>query len=376
MTGLLAAAARAGLPCRARPTLPVLSAGVLPFSGGDALVYGQPISSEGGLDAVRPLMGVCPQFDVLWSELTGREHLTIYGHIKGLPFTQVGQQASQLLGRVKLGHAAQQRSGSYSGGMKRRLSVALALLGDPKIVYLDEPTTGMDPISRRYVWDIIQDAKKGRAIVLTTHSMEEADVLGDRIGIMARGRLQAIGNSIRLKQKFGSGYQLTVHAATPRNAAYSALSAVEQIELAARISNIKQFFRHGLAAEPVDESRTLLRYLIGRAQEGQLVSFLSQLEQQSQQLGVDDIQASLSSLEEVFLNIAKRAELEAAAVSGNSLVSVELPDGSGELLVPLGHEEASHPSGDGRRYKVKWVQDDAGRLVVLDCVMMADDQQH
>lgn len=70
--------------------------------------------------------------------------------------------------------------------MKRRLSVAIALLGDPKIVYLDEPTTGMDPISRRYVWDIIQDAKIGRAIVLTTHSMEEADILGDRIAIMAK----------------------------------------------------------------------------------------------------------------------------------------------------------------------------------------------
>jgi ABC-type multidrug transport system ATPase subunit len=92
--------------------------------------------------------------------------------------------------------------------MKRRLSVAMALLGDPKIVYLDEPTTGMDPISRRYVWDIIEAAKKGRAIILTTHSMEEADILGDRVAIMARGNIRALGTSIRLKQRFGAGYQV------------------------------------------------------------------------------------------------------------------------------------------------------------------------
>jgi ABC-type dipeptide/oligopeptide/nickel transport system ATPase component len=169
---------------------------VLPFSGGDALIYGEAISSEGGLDRVRPVMGVCPQFDVLWSELTGEEHLRIYGHVKGVRYSevprggmwtanalgqarrgprrcarlgapnavtallqtltlsppqllpppaslQVRSQAAELLEKVKLTYAAAVRSGSYSGGMKRRLSVAIALLGDPRIVYLDEPTTGM-----------------------------------------------------------------------------------------------------------------------------------------------------------------------------------------------------------------------------------------
>ena len=113
--------------------------------------------------------------------------------------------------QVNLTYAAQQRAGSFSGGMKRRLSVACALLGDPKLVFLDEPTTGMDPVSRRQVWDIIERAKQGRAIILTTHSMEEADILGDRIAIMARGNLRCLGTSLRLKQKFGAGYQ--VHSA-------------------------------------------------------------------------------------------------------------------------------------------------------------------
>lgn len=110
--------------------------------------------------------------------------------------------------QVNLTYAAQQRAGSFSGGMKRRLSVACALLGDPKLVFLDEPTTGMDPVSRRQVWDIIERAKQGRAIILTTHSMEEADILGDRIAIMARGNLRCLGTSLRLKQKFGAGYQV------------------------------------------------------------------------------------------------------------------------------------------------------------------------
>ena len=88
-----------------------------------------------------------------------------------------------------------------------------------RVVYIagqslqDEPTTGMDPISRRYVWDIIEEVKRSRAVVLTTHSMEEADILGDRIGIMARGELRCLGNSTRLKQRFGAGYQLSISVA-------------------------------------------------------------------------------------------------------------------------------------------------------------------
>lgn len=143
------------------------------------------------------------------------------------------QISSKLLEDVKLSEASHMRSSSYSGGMKRRLSVAVALIGDPKLVILDEPvckrkfslygqptiyviclcillhnlqTSGMDPITRRHVWDIIGEAKKERAIVLTTHSMEEADILSDKIGIMAKGRLRCIGTSIRLKSKFGTGF--------------------------------------------------------------------------------------------------------------------------------------------------------------------------
>ena len=86
------------------------------------------------------------------------------------------------------------QAGKYSGGMKRRLSVAISLIGDPLVVYLDEPSTGLDPASRRNLWDVIKQGKQGRAIILTTHSMEEAEVLCDRLGIFVDGALKVIGN--------------------------------------------------------------------------------------------------------------------------------------------------------------------------------------
>ena len=111
---------------------------------------------------------------------------------------------------VRLSDAADRCAGTFSGGMRRRLSVAIALIGNPQVVFLDEPTTGMDPINRRHVWDVVEAAKQDRCVVLTTHSMEEADILGDTIAIMAKGRLRCLGSTVRLKTRFGAGYKLSI----------------------------------------------------------------------------------------------------------------------------------------------------------------------
>ncbi|GLI66002.1 hypothetical protein VaNZ11_009613 [Volvox africanus] len=364
--------------------------GAIPPTGGEALVYEEPISHPGGLDRIRAQMGVCPQFDILWNELNGSEHLSIYGHVKGLPRRKVASDVATLLEKVKLTYAADQRAGAYSGGMKRRLSVAIALLGDPRIVYLDEPTTGMDPISRRYVWDIIQESKAGRAIILTTHSMEEADILGDRIAIMARGKLRCVGTSLRLKQRFGSGYTLSVSVvsvakaassgragrapghqglATPPAAAAAAgvtevaepttPAAVEQ-----RVAGVKRFFQDRLGLAPVDESKAYMHYLISRDKEPQLNSFLAELEARRDSLGITDVQLSLTSLEEVFLNIARKAEMEAATASGHASVKHTMDDGT-RLQIPMGAELVAHPVTKVM-YQVRWGTDEAGRLVILD----------
>jgi ABC-type multidrug transport system ATPase subunit len=159
---------------------------------------------------IQAVMGICPQFDILWNELTGEEHLYLFAGLRDTPKEEMESEVSRLLKEVALEDSAHVRSASYSGGMKRRLSVAVSLIGNPKIVFLDEPTTGMDPVSRRQVWNIIERAKKDKVIILTTHSMEEADVLGDKIGIMAKGKLSVIGSSLHLKQKFGAGYHVSV----------------------------------------------------------------------------------------------------------------------------------------------------------------------
>jgi len=102
------------------------------------------------------------------------------------------------------------QAGTFSGGMKRRLSMAIAFIGDPKIVFLDEPTTGMDPKNRRYIWELIQKMKEGRVVILTTHAMEEADILSDRIAVISEGSLRCVGTGLYLKNRYGDGYRLTV----------------------------------------------------------------------------------------------------------------------------------------------------------------------
>ncbi|KAG2649453.1 hypothetical protein PVAP13_1NG102200 [Panicum virgatum] len=160
-------------------------------------------------------IGVCPQFDLLWETLTGREHLMFYGRLKNLRCAALDRAVEQSLKSVRLfdGGAADKRVAEYSGGMKRRLSVAISLIGDPKVVYMDEPSSGLDPSSRRALWNAVMSAKQNRAIILTMHSMEEAEALCDRIGIMVNGSLQCIGNSKEMRSKYGGTYVLTVTTA-------------------------------------------------------------------------------------------------------------------------------------------------------------------
>ncbi|XP_078158441.1 ABC transporter A family member 2-like [Carex rostrata] len=279
--------------------------GITPITGGDALIYGNSVRSSVGMANIRRLIGVCPQFDILWDALTAEENLALFASIKGLPPSETKTVVKKLLVDVKLAHAAHFRAGSFSGGMKRRLSVAISLIGDPKLVFLDEPTTGMDPITRRHVWDIIEDAKKGRAIVLTTHSMEEADILSDRIAIMAKGKFRCIGTSIRLKSRFGTGYIANVNF----SAHMHGQGSIDDPHL----GPVKRFFYERLGVKPKEENKAFLTFVIPRDKEALLTSFFAELEERESEFGISDIQLGLTTLEEVFLNIAKQAEAEAEA---------------------------------------------------------------
>ncbi|XP_020205731.1 ABC transporter A family member 8 [Cajanus cajan] len=179
-------------------------------TSGTAFVQGLDIRTH--MDGIYTSMGVCPQHDLLWESLTGREHLLFYGRLKNLKGSALTQAVEESLKSVNLfyGGVADKQAGKYSGGMKRRLSVAISLIGDPRVVYMDEPSTGLDPASRKNLWNVVKRAKQDRAIILTTHSMEEAEVLCDRLGIFADGSLQCIGNPKELKARYGGTYVFTM----------------------------------------------------------------------------------------------------------------------------------------------------------------------
>ncbi|ESQ29594.1 hypothetical protein EUTSA_v10023276mg [Eutrema salsugineum] len=184
--------------------------GLLKPSSGTALVQGLDICND--MNKVYTSMGVCPQHDLLWETLTGREHLLFYGRLKNIKGSDLTEAVEESLKSVSLfdGGVADKPAGNYSGGMKRRLSVAISLIGNPKVVYLDEPSTGLDPASRKNLWNVIKRAKQNTAIILTTHSMEEAEFLCDRLGIFVDGGLQCIGNSKELKSRYGGSYVFTM----------------------------------------------------------------------------------------------------------------------------------------------------------------------
>ncbi|CAN0901622.1 ABC transporter A family member 7 [Linum grandiflorum] len=179
-------------------------------TSGTAYVQGLDIRTH--MDYVYTNIGVCPQHDLLWETLTGREHLLFYGRLKNLKGSVLTRAVEDSLRSLNLfnGGVADKQAGKYSGGMKRRLSVAISLIGDPKVVYMDEPSTGLDPASRSCLWNVLKRAKQDRAIILTTHSMEEAEALCDRLGIFVDGGLQCIGNPKELKARYGETYVFTM----------------------------------------------------------------------------------------------------------------------------------------------------------------------
>ena len=186
-----------------------------PPTSGDATLAGFSVSREP--EKTRRRVGYCPQFDAHFTNMTGREHVELYASIKGVPSDMVKEASAMKLAEVGLSEEDSDRlSAGYSGGMKRRLSLACATIGQPQIVFLDECSTGVDPVARREIWQMISDIVTGgnvppeerTSVILTTHSMEECEALCPRIAIMAGGKLRCLGSAQRLKSKFGQGYQV------------------------------------------------------------------------------------------------------------------------------------------------------------------------
>ncbi|KAK1277195.1 ABC transporter A family member 1 [Acorus gramineus] len=191
-------------------TLSMLTGEESPTSG-TAYIFGKDILEHP--KAARQNIGYCPQFDALLEFLTVQEHLELYARIKGVPEIRVKDVVDEKLIEFDLWKHSNKPSYSLSGGNKRKLSVAIAMIGDPPIVILDEPSTGMDPIAKRFMWNVISrlSTRRGKtAVILTTHSMNEAQALCTRIGIMVGGRLRCIGSPQHLKTRYGNHLELEI----------------------------------------------------------------------------------------------------------------------------------------------------------------------
>jgi ABC-2 type transport system ATP-binding protein len=192
-------------------------------TAGRARVAGHDVVTDAA--AVRSKIGLTGQYAAVDEHLTGRENLTLFGRLLGLSKRQARARAEELLERFALEDAADRGSGGYSGGMRRRLDLAASLIGHPEIVFLDEPTTGLDPRSRLQLWDVVRDlVGDGTTVLLTTQYLEEADELADRIVVIDSGRIVARGTSDELKERIGGQvFEITLADSTDLAATAQAL---------------------------------------------------------------------------------------------------------------------------------------------------------
>ena len=185
-----------------------LLTGLYNVTGGDAFVYGKSISHD--MDAVRKMIGVCPQQNIFWDNLTVEEHMNFISNIRGVKASALSDHVHNLLSDVDMLKAKGHLGSSLSGGMKRKLCVLMALIGDPKVLFLDEPTAGMDSGARRDVWKLLLRKRAGRCIVLCTHYMDEADILSDRLAVINAGKLQDVGTPTEMKLKYSKHIHLNL----------------------------------------------------------------------------------------------------------------------------------------------------------------------
>lgn len=182
-------------------TIKMLTCLTKPTSG-DAFVGGYSITKES--DKVKQLIGVSPQENAVAPNLTVKENLELICGIYGFSKEKTKNKIAELTKQFSLDEVLLRKAGKLSGGWQRRVSIAMALISEPKILFLDEPTLGLDVIARHELWDVIRSLKGNVTIILTTHYMEEAETLSDRIGIMKSGRLLAMGTVEELKEKAGT----------------------------------------------------------------------------------------------------------------------------------------------------------------------------
>ncbi|XP_052824141.1 phospholipid-transporting ATPase ABCA3 [Octopus bimaculoides] len=260
--------------------------GLIPPSSGTAIVNGYDIRTD--MKSVRSSLGICPQHDILFEMLTVKEHLQFFAQLKGFSKKLLKSEVDKMINSINLEDKRNVLSKNLSGGMKRRLSLGIALIGDSKIVILDEPSSGLDPNARRQVWSVLEKHRMGRTMLLTTHFMDEADHLGDRIAIISDGILKCAGSSLFLKSKYGAGYHLVI-VKTPQ----------------CNVANVTHLLK-SFVPEATMESNVgaELSYLLPHESSCYFEKLFNTIQSKQANLGISNYGVSVTTMEEVFLKVS------------------------------------------------------------------------
>ncbi|KAK0383854.1 hypothetical protein NLU13_9765 [Sarocladium strictum] len=302
------------------------------YNGGDVFVEDASVTNQ--LTAARRNLGVCPQIDAL-DTMTVREHLEFYAKVRGIP--DVEHNVTAVLQAVGLQSFAGRMGHALSGGNKRKLSLGIALMGNPTVLLLDEPSSGLDAASKRVMWKTLADTVRGRSILLTTHSMEEADALAGRAGIMA-GRMLALGTPDNLRERFGDALHIHLVCKTaPRTSDEEMQRIVQWVRATFPSADVEESTYHGQMRFSVSASDVL------RAMQNRSADQITQpgsmsdseatsrsaigklaviLEENKDMLGVGHYSVSPTTLDQVFLTIVGQhnvKEENSEAVHGTPL---------------------------------------------------------
>ncbi|XP_060889352.1 ATP-binding cassette sub-family A member 5 [Labrus mixtus] len=297
-----------------KSTLMNILCGICPPTNGLATIYGSPVAEIADASEMKQLVGICPQFNIIFDVLTVEEHLRIFAAIKGIPPADIDAEVTKVLKDLDLEKIMNAQAKNLSGGQKRKLSVGIAILGDPKILLLDEPTAGMDPCSRHQVWALLKSRRAGRVTVLSTHYMDEADILADRKAVISQGQLKCVGSSLYLKIKCGVGYHLRM-SISERCEADKVTSLVEHHVPKATLS--RQHDAELTFTLPFESMDTFS-------------GLFSELDCQPS-LGIINYGVSMTTLEDVFLRLEAEAEVDQADYSVFHREQVEVDCDSSSL---------------------------------------------
>ncbi|NXY37325.1 ABCA9 protein, partial [Pomatorhinus ruficollis] len=259
-------------------------------SEGSATIYNYRLSDMGDREEIRGMVGICPQFNAQFEVLTVKENLKTFAEIKGIKSKEVEQEVQNILELLDISNIQDTQAEKLSGGQKRKLSIGIAMLGNPQVLLLDEPTAGLDPLSRHQVWSLLREQRAGRVILFSTQFMDEADILADRKAFISYGRLKSVGSSLFLKKKWGICYHLRIHVS-------------ESCDLENLTSLVKGYIPNATFS---GHTQYELRYKLPLENVNRFPDLFSGLDSCPEQ-GIINYGVSMTTLEDVFLKLEGEA---------------------------------------------------------------------